>query len=143
MDEWLPSGQPKARSTWDLGRGFGRGIWSRRLASWRMGTLAACSSMGPFGPIPPREPAPPILPDAAGEVLGTGPVRVALLLPLSGDPALSTVGTSMANSARIAMQYIAGNAALPDNITIVLKDTGPTAAAPPPRPARRSPRARA
>ena len=71
---------------------------------------------------------PPILPDPAGDVLGTGPVRVALLLPLTGDQSLSTVGTSMANSARIAMQYISGNAALPDNITIVIKDTGPTAA---------------
>lgn len=84
--------------------------------------------MGPFGPIPPpREPDPPILPDAAGEVIGTGPVRVALLLPLSGDATLTGVGTSMANSARIAMQYIASNSALPDNITVVLKDTGPTA----------------
>ena len=60
-------------------------------------------------------------------MLGTGPVRVAMLLPLSGDPSLTNVGTSMANAARIAMQYIGSNTALPDNITIVLKDTGATA----------------
>lgn len=87
--------------------------------------LGACTTGTLFGPTI-TTPAPPVLPAAQGEVLGTGPVRVALLLPLSGDPALSTVGTSMANAARIAMQYIAGNTALPDNITLVLKDTGPT-----------------
>ena len=86
-----------------------------------MGTM-----FGPSGQT--TMPEPPVLPGAEGEVLGTGPVRVALLLPLSGDPALSNVGTSMANAARIAMQYIASNTALPDNISIVLKDTGPTAA---------------
>ena len=71
-----------------------------------------------------REPPPPIVGEVKGEVLGTGPVRVAMLLPLSGDPTMTNVGTSMANSARIALQYIGSNAALPDNITIILKDTG-------------------
>ena len=43
------------------------------------------------------------LPAASGQVFGKGPVRVALLLPLSGDPALTTVGTSMANAAQRAI----------------------------------------
>lgn len=67
------------------------------------------------------------LPLAQGQSFGSGPVRVALLLPLSGDPSLIDVGTSMANGAQLAMDYIAGNASMHDNITLVLKDTGPNA----------------
>lgn len=112
---------------------MGSGVWfgshlvARALGVPALFFLAACSTVGIWGPST-SEPAPPILPEAAGDVLGTGPTRVALLLPLTGDPQLSAVGTSMGNAARIAMQYIGGNTDLPDNITIVLKDTGPTAA---------------
>lgn len=110
------------------GLGPRTGLRSRHVAQ-ALGVLAlsimsACSMGNPFGPSMMREPPPPILPDVQGEVLGTGPVRVAMLLPLSGDPSLTNVGTSMANAARIALQYIGSNQALPDNITIVLKDTG-------------------
>ena len=59
--------------------------------------------------------------------MGTGPVRVALLLPLSGDPAVSSVGLSMANGAQLAMDYVAANPRLGDNITLLLRDTGSTA----------------
>jgi branched-chain amino acid transport system substrate-binding protein len=69
------------------------------------------------------------LPTAAGKTIGTGPVRVALLLPLSGDPSLADVGNSMANGAQLAMEYIAGNASMHDNITLVVKDTGSSAQA--------------
>lgn len=62
------------------------------------------------------------LPLASGQTLGTGPVRVALLLPLTGD--LAPVGTSMANGAQLAMDYIAQSANTQDNITLVIKDTG-------------------
>ena len=103
------------------------GLRSRHLAQalgvLALATISACSLPGAFGPSL-REPPPPILPEVKGEVLGTGPVRVAMLLPLSGDPSITNVGTSMANAARIALQYIGSNTALPDNITIVLKDTG-------------------
>ena len=133
----------------EVGVGPGAGSFAalgRALGVLALAALAACSSMGPFGPIPSARAADPPDPArrATGEVLGTGPVRVALLLPLSGDPALSSVGTSMANAARIAMQYIADNTALPDNITIVLKDTGADRRRrrAPPR-ARRVPKARA
>src|SRR5437016_752392 len=65
------------------------------------------------------------LPLAQGQTFGNGPVRVALLLPLSGDAAV--VGQSMANGASLAMDFIAANANMTDNITLVLKDTGATA----------------
>lgn len=92
--------------------------------------LAACSDFS-FGPSPDAPgPAVPLaaapdgeLPPAAGESIGTGPVRVALLLPLSGDRGLVEVGTSMANSARLAMAFIAASPSINDNITIVIKDT--------------------
>ncbi|MGN6487446.1 MAG: penicillin-binding protein activator [Devosia sp.] len=64
----------------------------------------------------------------SGKTLGNGPVRVALLLPLSGDPSLAAVGTSMANSAELAMAFVQSNPNLGQNITVAVKDTGATAA---------------
>lgn len=61
------------------------------------------------------------LPAAAGEPIGVGPVRVALLLPVTGD--LANVGISMANGARLAMEFIQSSPTVGDNITLVLKDT--------------------
>ena len=58
---------------------------------------------------------------ATGQTLGTGPVRVALLLPLTGD--VASVGQSMANSARLAMDFIAQSPNVNDNITLIIKDT--------------------
>jgi branched-chain amino acid transport system substrate-binding protein len=94
--------------------------------------LAACSSSMPFGPGPggpadpgTESPTGTLLP-AAGEVIGKGPVRVAMLLPLSGDQGLATVGLSMANAAKLAVAYIESNPAIADNITLILKDTGAT-----------------
>jgi ABC-type branched-subunit amino acid transport system substrate-binding protein len=60
-----------------------------------------------------------------GKSFGSGPVQVALLLPLSGEAA--SVGTSMARGAELAMDFIAGNPQIADNITLVLKDTGASA----------------
>jgi len=62
-----------------------------------------------------------VLPSANGQVIGSGNVRVALLLPLSGN--LSNVGTSMANGTRLAMNYIEKNPNINNNISIILKDT--------------------
>lgn len=96
-------------------------------------TLAACSSGsfdfgGPTLPGPGAADTTTALPAATGKTFGTGPVRVALLLPLSGDASLATVGTSMANAAELAVEYVEKTGSLPGNITIVLKDTGPTPA---------------
>lgn len=97
--------------------------------------LSACTGRSfdfpQFGrPVPPADTGPSNagLPQAAlGRSLGNGPVRVALLLPLSGDAALSSVGTSMANGADLAMQFIASNPNMNDNITVLIKDTGASA----------------
>lgn len=99
--------------------------------------LAGCSmsdfGMGPFpsaGATAPQalvaDPA-ATLPLAAGETFGTGPVRVALLLPLTGDASLTGVGVSMANAGKLAMSFIETNPNIGENITVVLKDTGASA----------------
>jgi len=86
--------------------------------------LAACDTTSfNFGPqssggAPPK---------GAGQTFGTGPTRVALLLPLSGDPSLSSVGISMANAAQMAINYISSSPKIEDNITLLLLDTGSTA----------------
>ena len=65
--------------------------------------LSACDTTGfNFGPLDDRGAGQGNGPMAAGGSFGQGPVQVALLLPLSGDPALANVGISMANAADIA-----------------------------------------
>jgi branched-chain amino acid transport system substrate-binding protein len=64
----------------------------------------------------------------AGRTIGTGPVQVALLLPLSGDAAIVGVGTSMLNAADLAMAFISQSANLSENVTLNVFDTGATAA---------------
>lgn len=106
-------------------------IVSRRtlLSGLSLLTLSACTA-GSFdfggGPNGPPDNGMD-LPLAEGQTFGAGPVRVALLLPLTGDAA--AVGTSMAHGAELAMDFIAQNASINDNITLVLKDTGSSAQA--------------
>lgn len=87
--------------------------------------LAACSGErfdfgGLGGARPPADGG--NLPLAAGQSFGTGPVRVAMLLPLTGDA--SAVGQSMSAGAQLAMDFIASNEQIADNITLVIKDVG-------------------
>ncbi len=87
--------------------------------------LAGCSGMsipsfGGFGG--PTTQSDQTLPTVAGRTLGNGPVRVALLLPLTGD--VATVGTSMANAAELAIDFIQSQSSQQLNITVVVKDTG-------------------
>jgi len=82
----------------------------------------ACSPtarVAPQGPSPQATPMPTMAP-AQGEIIGSGPVRVALILPLSGSAA--SVGQSMANGARLAMEQTPG-----PTIHLVLKDAGSSA----------------
>ena len=75
-------------------------------------------SFGNSAPLPgPVQTLPPV----TGPSFGTGPVRVALLLPLSGD--IASVGQSMSNSAQLAIDFIEQTASISSNITIVVKDT--------------------
>ena len=93
--------------------------------------LAACSPGGfSFGGGTPGsgggvDPGPQVL--SSGRTIGAGPVKVAMLLPLSGDSSLAAVGVSMANSAELAMAFVKSNPNLGENITISLLDTGATA----------------
>ena len=53
-----------------------------------------------------------------------GVVPVALLLPLSGDQSLASVGRSLANASKLAVAFIEANPNIAENITITLRDTG-------------------
>ncbi|WP_196260351.1 penicillin-binding protein activator [Pelagibacterium limicola] len=65
--------------------------------------------------------AQPLAP-ARGEIIGSGPVRVALILPLSRQDGTASAGRAVANGARLAMDFAARSGA--SHIHIVLKDTG-------------------
>jgi len=100
------------------------------FASFAILLLSACTnfSFGPQNSTAPfttisQDVGTQILPLASGEPIGTGNVRVALLLPISGDAGIANVGISMANGARLAMEFIQKNNSIGSNITLVLKDT--------------------
>ena len=112
----------------DLPRFSARGLtiaalWA--LAFMILAQLASCPTPAIFGGSTTTTQT-GTLPLVEGEVFGTGPVRVALLLPLSGGQGLSDVAISMRNSAKLAMDTIIQSPDLPDNIQIVIKDSGGT-----------------
>lgn len=89
----------------------------------------------PFGDSTPQQQAQPIpmqqggmmpMPMATGpsESFGRGPVKVALLLPLSGDPGTASVGMALANASKLAISFIEANPNIAENITITLRNTG-------------------
>jgi len=65
---------------------------------------------------------------APKEQFGRGRVSVALLLPLSGNAALSQLGKALANASKLAIAFIEANPNIGENITISLRDTGDSAA---------------
>lgn len=82
--------------------------------------LAACAPSSNFsfsGPSTPSLPAQPV----TGEVLGTGSVRVALLLPLSANGNAAQIAANIRNAAALALQEFQGA-----GIQILVKDTGGT-----------------
>lgn len=83
-----------------------------------------------FGSTAPAQSIPdqPMPPAAPVESFGRGPVKVALLLPLSGNAGLASVGNSLANASRLAMAFIEANPNIGENITISLRDTGDSVA---------------
>jgi len=102
-------------------------LWA--LAFIILAQLAACPTPELFGGR--GGPAatitePGALPLVDGEVIGTGPVRVALLLPLSGSEGLAEVALSMRNATTLAMSTIEQSPQIADNIQIVVKDTAGT-----------------
>lgn len=100
--------------------------------------LAACSPIqigsrtidfgGSAQPVQSFPTQQPMLPAGPQQSFGRGPVQVALLLPLTGDPALASVGQSLANASRLAIGFIEANPNIAENITINLRDTGGTVA---------------
>ena len=119
-------------------------IWSRRSAMIGIAaTLAGCSGgsfqLGsrtltlPWGEDAGPGPQPgggtigmPMTPAPSGNAqrFGRGPVQVALLLPLSGEPALAQLGTALANASKLAIAFIEASPNIGENITISLRDTG-------------------
>jgi branched-chain amino acid transport system substrate-binding protein len=84
-------------------------------------TLDFGGAPGQAIPLPTQTPASP------AQSFGRGPVKVALLLPLSGDNGLASVGHSLANASRLAIGFIEAHPNIAENITINLRDTGSTA----------------
>lgn len=78
------------------------------------------------GPPPQAIPSRTMMPASPAQSFGRGPVKVALLLPLSGDNGLAGVGHSLANASRLAIQFIEAHPNIAQNITISLRDTGST-----------------
>ena len=101
----------------------------RALAGLFALSLAACSSTSGLLPNLPETPlsAPtsPVtgapLPGTAanGPAIGSGPVKVALILPLTQGSGSSVVGTSLRNGAELAVLESGGN-----DITVLVKDDG-------------------
>jgi ABC-type branched-subunit amino acid transport system substrate-binding protein len=73
-------------------------------------------SGAPLGSLPP-EPAAQAARSSADEEIGTGSVRVALIVPLSQASGRSVVGTSLRNAAALALEDVGGN-----ELTLLIKD---------------------
>ena len=83
-------------------------------------TLAGCNSSvfdTGGGAIAPGPPPPGPTGATVGEALGTGPVRVGMILPLTQNGAPSQIGVSMRNAAQLAIDEFAGS-----SITLMVMD---------------------
>ena len=89
-------------------------------------TLAGCNSGGLEMPNNAGGPAPtPAQPESAppvGETMGTGPVRVGMILPLTQNGAPSPIGASMRNAAQLAIGDSGST-----SITLMIQDDHSTA----------------
>jgi branched-chain amino acid transport system substrate-binding protein len=95
-----------------------RGVLGAGLAL----TLAGCNSTGIEMPeLGAAAPSPPPAPSASGptvgETLGSGPVRVGMILPLTQNGAPSPIGVSMRNAAQLAVDEFSG-----PNVTLMIED---------------------
>lgn len=98
------------------------GLLTRRAALGLLGSgalLAACSpSVGPTEAPNPALMTPPAAPPPTGDVLGTGSVRVGLLLPKSAQGNAASLAATMRNAAQLALADFTG----PD-VSILVKDS--------------------
>ncbi len=105
-------------------RAFAVGRSGSLLASAALAVLlAACGPVNPtlgpgvpVGSVPPGQ-ATQEAPPSADERIGTGPVRVALILPLTQASGRSVIGTSLRNAAALALEDVGGN-----ELTVLVKD---------------------
>ena len=94
-----------------------------RTALAGAGTLLLGGCLGSnLGSVPGDQIQPGALPQTTGEVIGTGGVRVGLLLPLASAGGNATIGTVFKNAAALALQNFP-NA----DVQLLVKDTGGTA----------------
>ena len=99
-------------ASWTAKRGFAEA--ARAFAGCAFFALAGCTSSGPGlspGPSPDISAAPvpevqsqPLAGPTVGETVGTGPVRVGLILPLTQNGQPSSIGVSMRNAAQLAVE---------------------------------------
>ncbi|GGB40810.1 penicillin-binding protein activator [Roseibium aquae] len=82
--------------------------------------LAACQGSS-LGSLPGTQINPTGQPAVSGDVIGTGSVRVGLLLPLSGGGSATSIATVFRNSAELALSSFP-NA----DVQLLVKDTGGT-----------------
>ena len=81
-------------------------------------TLAGCNSSGvDFGAGAPAVSPPPATAPLVGETLGSGPVRVGMILPLTQNGGPSPIGVSMRNAAQLAIDDFGG-----PYITLMIED---------------------
>ena len=83
-------------------------------------TLAGCNSAGiemPNNSGGPASATPPASGPLVGETLGTGPVRVGMILPLTQNGGPSPIGGSMRNAAQLAIDGFGG-----PYITLMIED---------------------
>ncbi|HUB63178.1 MAG TPA: penicillin-binding protein activator [Methylocella sp.] len=104
---------------WDCHAGAARTFWIFGLCL----SVAACGSMngmfghgGPGGVVAPAPQAQDAPPDR-GEQIGSGPARVALIVPLTQASGPSVVGISLRNAAELAYLEAGGN-----DVTLLVKD---------------------
>lgn len=86
--------------------------------------LAGCNpTLGPRADLPPPPTPTPTTPNApTGDTIGTGPVRVALIAPLTQGTGQSVVGASLRNAVDLAVAETGAN-----DITVLVKDDRGTA----------------
>lgn len=99
-----------------------KGLFGRvSLAALAFTLLAGCagSTLETFGLTSTPEPAAPAA--QAGDVIGTGTVKIALILPLSA-PNGQAAALSLRNAAELAIQDFSGGNTASQNIQILVKD---------------------
>src|SRR5690606_18379379 len=83
--------------------------------------LASCQGTNVGYGLPEQAPATEpaaALPEAKGEIIGNGPVRIALMLPLSAPGNAAVIARELKNSAAMAMEDWGM-----DTLQLVVKDT--------------------